>query len=245
MLWLEGVDVRFKSCSHSHIDVVVHGDGGAKPWRASSFYGHPDARKRYVSWELLISLKNHCVMPWIVFGDFNEITHPDEKMGWLERDANQMRSFRECLNVCGLIDLGFVGQRFTWCNERRGEQKTFIRLDRMVANEEWMDQFPETRVHHISMSASDHCMLALFLTKIKRPKPRNKRFVFEAMWARDDRCREVIERGWDPIRTSCDLSIVDRIRGCQEFLQDWNRGVFRNVNKRLKFLKEQLHQLEV
>ena len=32
-----------------------------------------------------------------------------------------MRSFRECLNVCGLMDLGFVGQRFTWCNERRGE----------------------------------------------------------------------------------------------------------------------------
>ena len=44
-----------------------------------------------------------------------------------------------------------------------------------------MDQFPEARVHHISMSASDHCMLALFLTKIKRPKPRNRRFVFEAM----------------------------------------------------------------
>ena len=81
MLWLEGVDVRFKSCSHSHIDVVVHGDGGAKPWRASSFYGHPDARKRYVSWELLISLKNQCAMPWIVFEDFNEITHPDEKLG--------------------------------------------------------------------------------------------------------------------------------------------------------------------
>ena len=121
MLWREGVDVRFKSCSHSHIDVVVHGDGGAKPWRASGFYGHPDARKRYVSWELLISLKNQCMMPWIVFGDFNEITHPDEKLGWLEQDANQMRSFRECLNVCGLIDLGFVGQRFTWCNERRGE----------------------------------------------------------------------------------------------------------------------------
>lgn len=55
MLWCEGVDVRFKSCSHSHIDVVVHVDGGAKPWRASSFYGHPDARKRYISWELLNS----------------------------------------------------------------------------------------------------------------------------------------------------------------------------------------------
>ena len=104
------MDVRFKSYFHCHIDVVIYGDGGVKPWRASGFYGHPDARKRYVSWELLNSLRNQCDMPWIVFGDFNEITHPDEKLGLLEHDANQMRSFRECLNACGLIDLGFVGR---------------------------------------------------------------------------------------------------------------------------------------
>ena len=27
MLWKEGTDIWFKSCSHSHIDVVVHGEG--------------------------------------------------------------------------------------------------------------------------------------------------------------------------------------------------------------------------
>ena len=135
-----------------------------------------------------------------------------------------MGSFRECLNARGLFDLGFVGQRFTWCNGRRGKLRTLVRLDRMVVNEKWVEQFPEAQVHHISMSASDHCMLALFLTKIKRPKPKKRRFVFEAMWARDDRCKEVIKRAWDPLRTRYDLSIVERIRHCQELLQDWNWG---------------------
>ena len=46
-----------------------------------------------------------------------------------------MKVFRECLSNCGLIDLGFVGQRSTWCNGRIGEQRTLVRLDRMVANE--------------------------------------------------------------------------------------------------------------
>jgi len=61
-------------------------------------------------------------MPWVVFGDFNEIIQFDEKMGWLDRDAWRKEGFRECLSDCGLIDLGFVGQCFTWCNSRIGEQ---------------------------------------------------------------------------------------------------------------------------
>ena len=45
-------------------------------------------------------------MPWIVFGDFNEILNSDEKLGWLDRDARQMEGFRECLCNCGLFDMG-------------------------------------------------------------------------------------------------------------------------------------------
>ena len=68
-------------------------------------------------------------MSWVVFGDFNKITHQDEKIGWLERDVNQMEGFRECLSRCGLFDLGFVGQLFTWCNGRLGDHRTLLRLD--------------------------------------------------------------------------------------------------------------------
>ena len=69
-------------------------------------------------------------MLWVVCGDFNEIMQSDEKLRWLDRDARQMEVFRECLS-----DLGFVGQRSTWCNCRIREQRTVVRLDRMVANE--------------------------------------------------------------------------------------------------------------
>ena len=52
-------------------------------------------------------------MSWVVFGDFKEITHSDEKLRGLDRDARQMRDFRECLRRCSLYDLGFAGQRYT------------------------------------------------------------------------------------------------------------------------------------
>ena len=46
MLWKEGAEVRLKSCSNSHVDVVVSEGKGAHPWRATGFYGHPDAGMR-------------------------------------------------------------------------------------------------------------------------------------------------------------------------------------------------------
>ena len=139
------------------------------------FYGQLDLGKRHISWKLIEALKKQCDMPWVILGDFNEITHSDEKLGWLEQDADQMRVFRECLDSCGLTDLGFVGQRFTWCNEWLGDQRTLIRLDRMVANEEWRELFPEAKVYHVSMSASNHCLLVLFLRHRTSPRPLKRR----------------------------------------------------------------------
>ena len=81
MIWKEGADIRFKNCSNSHIDVVVYNEKGLNPWRVTRFYEHPDARKRSISWSLLKTLKNQCDMPWVVFNDFNKITHPDMKLG--------------------------------------------------------------------------------------------------------------------------------------------------------------------
>ena len=58
MIWKEGADIRFKSCSNLHIDMVVYDEKGRNPWRVIGFYGHPDARKRSISWSLLETLKN-------------------------------------------------------------------------------------------------------------------------------------------------------------------------------------------
>ena len=222
MLWKEGTDVSFKSCSNGHIDVVVCEGAGAQPWRATGFYGHPDAGMRHSSWKLLELLKRQCDMPWVVFGDFNEIVNSDEKLGWLERDASQMEMFRECLIECGLADLGFVGQHFTWCNGRMGEHRTLVRLDRIVANEKWLRMFPEAKVFHKAMAASDHCMLNLSLRKRVQRRGKGKRFMFEAMWTREEGCREVIESAWDPLNANPNVHISDRIKSCQNHLQAWN-----------------------
>ena len=135
LLWREGTEVSFKSCSNSHIDVIVRKDPTSSLWRVTIFYGQPETEKRNISWQLLEALKVQCDLPWIVFRDFDEIMCNSEKSGGLDIDARQIEGFRDCLSRCGLFDLGFMGQRFTWCNGCLGNQRTMLRLDRMVANE--------------------------------------------------------------------------------------------------------------
>ena len=53
LLWKEGTMIDFKSCSNSHIDVVVRESSSFEPWQATGFYGHSKTNKRYISWHLL------------------------------------------------------------------------------------------------------------------------------------------------------------------------------------------------
>ena len=208
--------MSFKSCSNSHIDVVVCESDSSPPWRATGFYGHPDTEKRHISRKLLDALRTQCDLPWIVFDDFNEIAFSYEKLGGLERNGKQMVEFRECLERCGLADLGFVGQRFTWCNGRYGDQRTNLRLDRMVVNNDWLRLYPEASVQHCSISISDHCLLVLALKRSQEKKSTKKRFMFEAMWTREEGCREVIESVWDPLYCDSRLTIMDKLKRCQD-----------------------------
>ena len=63
----------------------------------------------------------------------------------------------------------------------------------MVANDGWMVMFPEASVYHFSMLVSDPCLLALALKHNQPRKPLKKCLLFEAMWTREEGCREVVE----------------------------------------------------
>ena len=43
---------------------------------------------------------------------------------------------------CGLIDLGFLGNQFTWNNGREGDAYVQQRLDRACATPKWREIFP-------------------------------------------------------------------------------------------------------
>ncbi|KAL0367264.1 UNVERIFIED_CONTAM: putative mitochondrial protein [Sesamum radiatum] len=118
LLWKKDISVSLLSYSMNHIDVQVHSTDGLSDWRLTGFYGNPDQNMRSHSWNLLRQLRRRSTLPWMCCGDFNAILLHSEKESLTPTPPAQIREFRKTIEDVGLMDLGYVGPKFTWCNNR-------------------------------------------------------------------------------------------------------------------------------
>ena len=73
LFWKREFNLEIKSYSKFHIDAIVTEEGSGFSWRLTSFYSHPETHRRRESWRFLNTLNNQYRLPWLCFGDFNEI----------------------------------------------------------------------------------------------------------------------------------------------------------------------------
>lgn len=82
-------------------------------WRYTGFYGCPERARRRESWNLMYNLANKSNLPWCIIGDFNDLMFADEKRGGQMHPRALLSGFTEVVNDCRLVDLGYVGDKFT------------------------------------------------------------------------------------------------------------------------------------
>ena len=111
LLWKSEMAVWVDSFSKFHIDAIVNG-GSEEAWQLTGFYSEPDKDKRVEGWNMLRMLQSRLEMPWCYFGDFNELLKVGDKRGGAPWSHNQMQQFRDVLDHCGFVDLGFLGPTF-------------------------------------------------------------------------------------------------------------------------------------
>ena len=81
-------------------------------------------------------------LPWICVGDFNEVLSVTKKQGGLDRPFRQIENFQQCINMCGLKDIGYVGSWFTWSMFRTDLGWIRECIDFLFATTEWLNMFP-------------------------------------------------------------------------------------------------------
>jgi len=91
------VDIKMSYASNSNINFTEN-------WM-------PETGRKHETWDLLRTLHRKFSLPWLVAGDFNEILLSHEKLGGALRSESAMRDFREVVDDCGFMDLGYIGEK--------------------------------------------------------------------------------------------------------------------------------------
>ena len=113
LYWKDSINLKVEGSSKNYIDAIIDKNTETK-WRLTSFYWKPETARRIEAWDIVRNLNSQLDSPWLCCGDFNEIIKQEEKMGGAIQPHSQMQLFRDVIDECGFMDLGFVGQRFTW-----------------------------------------------------------------------------------------------------------------------------------
>lgn len=199
------------------------------PWIFSAIYARPNFADRRTLWDDLSVFASTHSSPWVIAGDFNEVLDSQDKFGGRAINTSRASLFRNCMNTCGMSDLGFSGSRFTWTNTQSTGNLIKERLDRAWANSSWNLLFPNANVLHLPRTHSDHCLILLstdpiIATPILRP------FRFESFWFSDPSVYSVIEKSWNPPSTS----FAQKTVSLSNNIAIWNKEHFGNIFHRKK-----------
>ena len=244
LFWCESLHVEVQSASERYIDAHVRLSEHDPLWRLTCVYGEPRVENRHRMWTQMRTLKQSSDLPWCVIGDFNEAMWSFEHFSLTPRNEGQMLAFRDMLEVCELVDLGFSGLPFTYDNKQHGRKNVRVRLDRAVADNKWRDIFSEARVVHNVSPCSDHTPLMLECIKEDTPDIRCKFRRYEAFWERDPTLPEKVAAVWE--QAGRKFSLGDVRAGLTKLMVElhaWGKKKFGNITQELERCRCRLEEL--
>lgn len=243
ILWKDEVALSLKSFSKHHINMEVM-EGGRCAWKLTDFLGGCTSESRKEGWDTLVALAERPSLPWLVFGDFNEVLDENEHLSNHQRSQSQIQDFRDTVNTCELKDLGYSSYKYTWCNRRHLEQNIKVRLDRAIGNEQWSNLFPEYRVTNLPFGSSDHCPILVDLShRISQGGSGGGRpLYFEQMWLKHVDYSNIVNNSWKNGGSGPSAEWNSKIDDTRRSLSSWNRSTFGHVGRQIKDLQSRIHR---
>ena len=91
------------------------------------------------------------------------------------------KDFHDCIQAAGIQDISWKSYRYTWINKQDCEQCIFSRIDRIMANGQWLAELPNSEVFFHPDDTSDHYPRVLRFFEMQEQGRKTFRFFFD-MW---------------------------------------------------------------
>jgi len=112
-------------------------------WLFTVVYAYPHVQERENLWDELQQFATNCTKPWLIGGHFNETISLEERNHGSPDMIRRCTKFKHWIENNGLIDLSFMGPKFTWSRGRNWNTMKRARLDRALYTMEWRIRFQE------------------------------------------------------------------------------------------------------
>ncbi|KAE8732459.1 hypothetical protein F3Y22_tig00002058pilonHSYRG00012 [Hibiscus syriacus] len=221
-----------------HTDQIIHAEiqENGKRWLLSTVYVQSHSNKKDEFWENIRDCSMNINQPWMVVGDFNDFATIEERVGSNSDCMERILKFRECWNMCNLMDVGYIGSKFTWTRHIHGRVTLQERLDRLLQNADMVDLFPNLRVITLNRVYLDHNPI-LVNTDLGIPVDKEKRpFRFETAWLTHEDFKTVFSLVWDKKKDS----LVNAVEETKKAIIEWKENRFGNIFKRKKTLMKRI-----
>lgn len=112
-------------------------------------------------------------------------------------NLNMVAKFKEAVEACNLMDIGYSEYQFSWLNMRYGPNFIEERLDRFLCNKDWRDKFQDSTITNLMNWVSNH------YPNLMEVKERSKdisymrksfsRDYYEDMWSSYEDCKNIVK----------------------------------------------------
>jgi len=175
------------------------------------------------------------------WGDFNTIMNTGEKIGGVHPNIRAMNDFSLFQHENNLIDIGFEGPTYTWCN-KHPNNLIWERLDRIFVNQAILVEYPNIRILHYPHVFSDHAPLVIYTSTAMSYK---SSFKFLSMWLTHEGCEPLVQDVWKTdIQQPPMVKLQTKLKLTKIALKNWNRDTFGNIFQMIREANDRIQQLE-
>ncbi|KAK9697826.1 hypothetical protein RND81_08G063700 [Saponaria officinalis] len=223
-----------------HCTVLHHATGVL--FSATFVYAFNDALARESLWSALRTISS-TVREWVVLGDFNVVHDVAEKVSNSSHNLNDILAFNACILHCALDDLQSSGCEYTWSNKQDGNARVWCKLDRVLVNAYWLDQFSSSSATFLPAGISDHSPAVIDVFLEKR---RKARFIFLNCWVSDPSYQTRVQEAWgSQVQGTPMFRLFSKLRNVRFSLQSMHRASYSGIQGRLQLAKDELEACQM
>ncbi|XP_057744898.1 uncharacterized protein LOC130962743 [Arachis stenosperma] len=182
LAWKDYMEVRILTTTSYSIVVTVKDEGKNLVWGLVGVYLSTNEQIRVQQYEDLSGQLLQFEDNLIIMGDFNSLRSQNEKEGGNLHTSASMDNFNGFINDNRLMDLGMMGQSYTWSKRMCGNELIRVRIDRFMTGQVWRNAYTSAVVWEDGI----HGCIELIKLENKLEDELNKE---ERYWREKSRCK--------------------------------------------------------